>query len=393
MALATTCPRCQTGFRVVPDQLKIRRGLVRCGHCRHVFSGLDSLRYVGDTVSAPMPAGSPPPPAAATPQAVAPVIAQRAPGRSPEARPGDVDLDTPETLLVPDLADEVAAAQRRPAPIRDDFVLEGLDELDELEALAVPPTEGSPADSPGPLHVSTEAASGRQEALDQRPASAEPPASGASAAPRPAQAAGMPEDPSAAWSAAVLAPGPDERRGGGADIPAEAVDFFASPSRAGGFTSRGNAIAAVACGALGIALAVQVAIVGRDWLVARVPAIEAGLGAAATLLGTTITPPRQLAALTLESFDVHAGATSQALVLNALLRNQAPHRVRWPSMELTLTDAAGTVIVRTVLSPGEYLAAAQVGTGVPPERELPLQVALEAVGIQPSGYNVKLFYP
>lgn len=48
MALATSCPRCQTSFRVVPDQLKIRRGLVRCGACQHVFSGIDSLRYIDE---------------------------------------------------------------------------------------------------------------------------------------------------------------------------------------------------------------------------------------------------------------------------------------------------------------------------------------------------------
>ncbi|RKP48550.1 DUF3426 domain-containing protein [Pararobbsia silviterrae] len=40
MALATRCPHCQTVFRIVPDQLKLHRGLVRCGHCREVFDGV-----------------------------------------------------------------------------------------------------------------------------------------------------------------------------------------------------------------------------------------------------------------------------------------------------------------------------------------------------------------
>ncbi|MET0509918.1 MAG: MJ0042-type zinc finger domain-containing protein, partial [Burkholderiaceae bacterium] len=48
MALATTCPQCKTSFKVIPDQLKLRRGLVRCGVCQHVFSGIDYLRYVDD---------------------------------------------------------------------------------------------------------------------------------------------------------------------------------------------------------------------------------------------------------------------------------------------------------------------------------------------------------
>ena len=49
MALATTCPSCNTSFKVVPDQLKLRRGLVRCGMCQLVFSGVEFLRYVADT--------------------------------------------------------------------------------------------------------------------------------------------------------------------------------------------------------------------------------------------------------------------------------------------------------------------------------------------------------
>ena len=55
MALATTCPQCKTSFKVAPDQLKLRRGLVRCGVCQHVFSGIDSLRYVDERPVAPAP--------------------------------------------------------------------------------------------------------------------------------------------------------------------------------------------------------------------------------------------------------------------------------------------------------------------------------------------------
>ena len=37
MSLITSCPACGTMFRVVPDQLKISEGWVRCGHCSEVF--------------------------------------------------------------------------------------------------------------------------------------------------------------------------------------------------------------------------------------------------------------------------------------------------------------------------------------------------------------------
>ncbi|MBX3586475.1 MAG: DUF3426 domain-containing protein [Ramlibacter sp.] len=37
MSLITRCPACGTMFKVVPDQLRISEGWVRCGHCAEVF--------------------------------------------------------------------------------------------------------------------------------------------------------------------------------------------------------------------------------------------------------------------------------------------------------------------------------------------------------------------
>jgi predicted Zn finger-like uncharacterized protein len=39
----TRCPACKTIFRVTPQQLAIRAGQVRCGHCQTVFDGLAAL--------------------------------------------------------------------------------------------------------------------------------------------------------------------------------------------------------------------------------------------------------------------------------------------------------------------------------------------------------------
>jgi predicted Zn finger-like uncharacterized protein len=46
MVLATRCPQCGTTFRVVPDQIKVRGGLVRCGVCNYVFDGSATLADV-----------------------------------------------------------------------------------------------------------------------------------------------------------------------------------------------------------------------------------------------------------------------------------------------------------------------------------------------------------
>ena len=51
MSLTTRCPACATTFRVVPDQLKLSDGWVRCGHCADVF---DATRYL-ETWTPPAP--------------------------------------------------------------------------------------------------------------------------------------------------------------------------------------------------------------------------------------------------------------------------------------------------------------------------------------------------
>ncbi|ACC71804.1 DUF3426 domain-containing protein [Paraburkholderia phymatum] len=51
MLLATRCPFCETVFRLQREQLTLRRGLVRCGHCKQVFDASSSLFDVSDGVS------------------------------------------------------------------------------------------------------------------------------------------------------------------------------------------------------------------------------------------------------------------------------------------------------------------------------------------------------
>lgn len=43
MSLITRCPACETMFKVVPDQLRISEGWVRCGNCAEVFDATASL--------------------------------------------------------------------------------------------------------------------------------------------------------------------------------------------------------------------------------------------------------------------------------------------------------------------------------------------------------------
>jgi predicted Zn finger-like uncharacterized protein len=67
-ALAARCPACATVFRVVPDQLRVSAGWVRCGRCAEVFDASASLidaesggsLTLPDEVEAPLPAEAAP---------------------------------------------------------------------------------------------------------------------------------------------------------------------------------------------------------------------------------------------------------------------------------------------------------------------------------------------
>lgn len=51
--MQTSCPECGTTFRVGQEQLGLRRGLVRCGHCNAVFNAYDTL--LPELENAPLP--------------------------------------------------------------------------------------------------------------------------------------------------------------------------------------------------------------------------------------------------------------------------------------------------------------------------------------------------
>jgi predicted Zn finger-like uncharacterized protein len=65
--LATRCPACGTVFRVVPDELRVSEGWVRCGRCSEVFDASQSLTDVDTGAptrpTAPLTYRTPPAPA------------------------------------------------------------------------------------------------------------------------------------------------------------------------------------------------------------------------------------------------------------------------------------------------------------------------------------------
>lgn len=110
MALTTRCPQCGTSFKVVPDQLRVRNGLVRCGACSTVFDGRACLVSApGAPVAATAPASAPLPSSAAA--VAAPVLA--APEPHPPAAPIPEPAYSPPAIPAPAPA---VAVPRPPEP-------------------------------------------------------------------------------------------------------------------------------------------------------------------------------------------------------------------------------------------------------------------------------------
>ena len=103
MSLITRCPACGTMFKVVPDQLKISEGWVRCGQCAEIFDATASLQGPQGTAT-PMPGAAPVAPAApvATPAPVA--SAAPVPTRAPVAiQPAALAAEGPDSIAAPPL--------------------------------------------------------------------------------------------------------------------------------------------------------------------------------------------------------------------------------------------------------------------------------------------------
>lgn len=105
MSQTTRCPACQTLFKVVPDQLRISEGWVRCGQCSEIFDAA-LHRYLEPQVASPVQG---------TPVAVAGVAGV---GGEPAVVPV-VKPELPDTPALPDhvksgMAADKPAAQDAP---------------------------------------------------------------------------------------------------------------------------------------------------------------------------------------------------------------------------------------------------------------------------------------
>lgn len=355
MSLATRCPRCQTVFRVVPDQLRVSEGWVRCGRCSEVFNAARSLvdPSTGEARRAPielrpgLPAAAGVPaaaPAAEVPAEAVPAAGPRSPEAPPDAEPAGAEAASGAT----------AASQSGPEVRADPHSDTALDT-----------TADTPADAPADTAADTAADSpsdGTDTGADARTAE----------------------------------PGFDvagELRADAASAPAAAPlpSFLRRAERARRWR-RPAVRAALAAGVLvaALALGAQWLFTWRDFAAARWPALQPPMAAACASLGCRLQPWRAIDALVVDSSGLVRVEKTDQYRLSVTLRNLRDLEVALPAFDLALTDTQGRLIARRVLRAGELGAT---GATLAPGGEVALQATLRVAAAPVAGYTIEIFHP
>ncbi len=430
MDMVTTCPGCGTGFRIGAEQLNARQGDVRCGRCGRVFNAFDTLT----TLEAP-----PSPVQAEAPQEVfaAPVAepsfppekSETAPDRSaqwpleepsaasPAGPVAAAEQGAPADALLPpaESGEEVETAAAAEYPSLDEAGVPRQDTAGEAELAqevfpallaepAIPAEEGPvapamagagpPEEAPGQEGVPASDA-GAARAVEEVDAVAlmEPPPPLAEAAPPPGYAA-IPMEPAEGWGAASGSkPSHAAWRG-----TRRTAGWELREGRRGGAAARRWPAWVFATGSvlLVLGLGLQAAYFYRTELAARYPASKPYLGRACELLKCDIPLPRNADLLGIESSELETvdPARPAMILLRATLRNRARFVQGYPSLELSLTDAADRIIARRIFAPVEYLPqGTDPKAGLQGEGEVAIKLYMDLGDLNAVGYRLYVFYP
>ena len=317
-------------FKVVPDQLRVSEGWVRCGQCDEVFDAKAHLQDPLNSVSA-APLG----PAARTDQSndydwgtVAGVRSTPAPVTAPEVRADN----SPRTSLTGfvDTTHEVSE-ERMPAP--DPFLEKSPQELSAF--LGSVPSELGVANVDGPVLATQQKAS-----------------------------------------------------------PDSAPSFLTAKSgtsRKGGRWWR--AFMALACVVLGLALAVQVVLHERDRIAATQPLLQPAVATLCDVFGCEIAAFRHIDSVVIDSSSF-TKASALTYKLQFTVKNMGTVTVATPALELTLIDTQDRTLVRRVVRVQEFAnREATMAPGNEVTATLPVQVRLSASSDKVAGYRLLAFYP
>ena len=342
--MRTRCPACSTVFRVTSEQMRLKAGKVRCGHCQSVFNAFDQL--VDETLEAPKPAELAPSSPIAEPEPEldkAPTVVVAAP---------EVSVAEPSGgAAVPAMLETADTGPETLAPELTALEIASLDDAEMLPDLDVAADENP------------EFPEAHQETLEESTLAA-----------REAGLVAMRElnDPASynRWAAGTLA------GAGLAGFDAESAKPAAWPF-------------ALVSALLGLVLLGQLLVHFRTEVVQRLPDAARLYQA----LAIDVPLPTNAESVAIESSDLQSDNQRGMFVLQATLRNRAVYAQAWPDLELTLTDTHDAVVARRVLAPGDYLPPGAPPEAFPANGEIAVRLWIEAKDIGAAGYRLYVFYP
>lgn len=335
MSLITRCPACGTMFKVVPDQLKISEGWVRCGHCSEVFDASAHLN----------------------PESAVEPVAQQGPGQ-PVGSPSSTLAPTPTPAPAPTAAPPQPAELARPR---------------ESMPPAEPPAPAGPVGRdaepmrPQPPHVRLD--DDVEPYLDAQTLAA------AAQANHTAEPEPLMDD----WVGEPDPPPPDVSFVRDAQRKA----FWGRPAVRG---ATGLLALVLLAGLVG-----QIALQERDRLAAAVPTLKPLLQAMCEPLACAVQAPRQIDALVIDSSSF-SKLRGDGYRLMFTLKNTAGFEVAMPAMELTLTDIQDQPVIRRILQPNEF-GGAKASLGALGEWQAQLTLSASGGSQRIAGYRLLAFYP
>lgn len=393
MSLITRCPACATLFRVVPDQLKISDGWVRCGQCDEVFDAQAALQAGGaDAPPTPAPGPAPAPTPAPAPE---PTLAPE-----PEPEPSGV---------VPDLVAQEAGEPPHESP--EEFEAPNLLPLAEVEPVVIEPAGEPDLQWTTPLEptMATTSPAMPEPELESEPEQEPEPEPELEPELEPdVEPEFVPEpelepEPEPEPSLTIGHPPEDEAppQDDSSPQPQPALEqvSFVRQARRRAFWRRplvraGLVLVAVL---LGLGLALQVAWQERDRLAQQVPALRPWLDRLCEPLACRIGPPRRIEAIVIDS-STFSRLRPDAYRLAVTLGNRSGTPVAMPALELTLTDTQDQPVLRRVLRPSELAEGAPasgpaIGANAEWSATLTIGVSADAGAGRIAGYRLLAFYP
>lgn len=392
MSLATRCPVCSTVFRVVQDQLKVSEGWVRCGRCAKVFNAFEGLFDLERELASMMA------PAVTPAQRVLDDLARRNRNPKPASDWQPEDLDTGPSFLASgsaplDAGLSFRAGEATPpqggSPLRASAPM----------PLQAPPAQAPPSTRPAPRALLPD------DRIELRVDPLPIPTGVEAADPAPPgetaesffQSTGEMDQPTAHPSTIdIVLDGLEAESDAPSSDGEDALDsrhlsFVREAERAARW-QRPWVRAGLGVLALGLAavLALQLAVVQRDLIAAQWPEARSALLALCGPLNCRIEPLRRIDRLSVDSSGLTRIDEGPIYRLAMVLRNRGDTALLLPSIDLSLTDSAGALVARRVLSAAELGAQR---TTIASGQELPLQALLLSSERPLTGYTIEIFYP